>query len=163
MSFKKEEWFLTGKKKYSVQAMMVSKETSFHNELEVADYTVTDDGATVILKGRFGEMWTSQLPKVIATYTKPDGSVISGDDFVPKDSYIEIVARPEPEAYYAMFVPVSVSLTLETAGGNVLHTNLPNAPHGEGDYLVCRAGADGGPDLSDIWALNGVVFPEYYG
>lgn len=40
-------------------------------------------------------MWTSQLPNVIATYTKPDGSVISGDDFVPKDSYIEIVARPE--------------------------------------------------------------------
>ena len=61
-------WFLTGKKEYNVQAMMVSRETSFHNELEVADYTVTDDGITVILKGRFGEMWTSKLPKVISTY-----------------------------------------------------------------------------------------------
>ena len=72
-----EKWFLTGKKKYSVQAMMVSKETSFHNELEVTDYTVTDDGVTVILKGTVGEIWTSKLPKVISTYTKPDGSEIS--------------------------------------------------------------------------------------
>ena len=39
-----EDWFLTGKKQYAVQAMMVSKETSFHNELEVVDYTVMDDG-----------------------------------------------------------------------------------------------------------------------
>ena len=39
-----ESWFLTGKRQYAVQAMMVSKETSFHNELEVADYTVTNDG-----------------------------------------------------------------------------------------------------------------------
>ena len=37
-----EAWFLTGKKEYSVEAMMVSKETSFHNDLEVADYTITD-------------------------------------------------------------------------------------------------------------------------
>ena len=38
----KEAWFLIGKKEYSVQAMMVSQETSFHNELEVTDYTVTE-------------------------------------------------------------------------------------------------------------------------
>lgn len=32
-------WVLTGKKEYTVQAEMVSGETSFHNELEVVDYT----------------------------------------------------------------------------------------------------------------------------
>ena len=32
-----------------------------HNELDVADYTVTDDGITVILKGSLGEMWASKL------------------------------------------------------------------------------------------------------
>ena len=47
----REAWFLTGKKEYAVKARMVSEETSFHNDLEVADYTVTDDGITVILKG----------------------------------------------------------------------------------------------------------------
>ena len=157
-----ESWFLTGKRQYAVQAMMVSKETSFHNELEVADYTVTDDGITVILKGRFGEMWTSKLPKVISTYAKPDVSALSAADFEEKDSWIEITARPEPDAYYAMHVPLNISVTVETAWRDVLHTNLPNAPHGEGDYLVCRVGEDKEPDLSDVWILNGMVFPEYY-
>ena len=157
-----EAWFLTRKKAYTIQAMMVSRETAFHNELEVADYTVTDDGETVVLKGVFGEMWASKLPKVISTYTKPDGSEISAGDFVEKDGYIDIIPRPAQGAYYAMFVPLNVSITLETAWGDVLHTNLPNAPHGKGDYLVCREGEAGEPDLSDVWALNGAVFPECY-
>jgi hypothetical protein len=157
-----ETWFLTGKKQYSVQAMMVSKETHFHNELEVTDYTVADDGVTVILKGNFDEMWATKLSKVIFTYTKPDGSALCEADFADRDAWIEIITKPEPDAYYAMHVPVSISVTVETAWGDVLHTNLPNAPHGEGDYLVCRVGEDGKPDLSDVWILNGIVFPEYY-
>ena len=157
-----EAWFLTGKNEYSVRAMMVSEETSFHNELEVTDYTVTDDGITVILKGNFGEMWASKLAKVISTYTKPDGSALCEADFAKKDSWIEIITKPEPDAYYAMHVPLSISVTVETAWGDTLHTNLPNAPHGDGDYLVCRMGENGEPDLSDVWILNGMVFPEYY-
>lgn len=157
-----EKWFLTGKNEYSVQAMMVSKETSFHNELEVTDYTVTDDSVSVILKGKFDEMWVSKLPKVISTYTKPDGSALCEDDFAEKDAWIEIVTIPEPNSYYAMHVPLNITVTVETAWGDVLHTNLPNAPHGDGDYLVCRVGDDGNPDLSDVWILNGMVFPEYY-
>jgi hypothetical protein len=51
---------------------------------------------------------------------------------------------------------------VKTAWGDELHTNLPNAPHGSGDYLVCRINEKGEPDLSDIWVLNGLVFPEYY-
>lgn len=43
----------------------------------------------------------------------------------------------------------------------MLHTNLPNAPHGDGDYLVC-ANKDGQPDLSDVWVVNGAVFPNTY-
>ncbi len=27
---------------------------------------------------------------------------------------------------------------------------------------LCRAGEDEKPDLSDVWILNGLVFPEYY-
>ena len=157
-----EAWFLTGKRQYTVQAKMVSKETSFHNELEAADYTVTDDGVTVILKGSFEEMWASKLPKVISAYTKPDGSEISEADFAEKDEWIDIITIPSPDAYYAMYVPLNISVTVETAWGDVLHTNLPNAPHGDGDYLVCWVGQDGQPDFSDVWVLNGVIFPEYY-
>ena len=158
----REAWFLTGKKEYAVKARMVSEETTFHNELEVADYTVTDDGITVILKGKFGEMWTSKLPKVISTYTKPDGSGILEDDFADRDVWIDLITRAEPETYYAMHVPLDVSVTVKTAWGDELHTNLPNAPHGNGDYLVCRTNEKGEPDLSDVWVLNGFIFPEYY-
>ncbi len=156
------KWFLTGKKKYCVQAMMVSKEISFRNELEAADYAAVDDGATVILKGTTGELWTSRLPKVISTYTKPDGSPVSASDFAVKDVFIDLVTIPSEDSNYAMFVPKTVSVTVVTSWGDVLHTNLPNAPHGEGDYLICRVGKDGEPDLSDVWILNGVLFPENY-
>ena len=69
-------WFPTGKKEYTVNAMMVSKKTSFHNELEVADYTVTDDGITVILKGVFDEMWPTKLDKVMEAYTKLEKRIL---------------------------------------------------------------------------------------
>jgi hypothetical protein len=61
-----------------------------------------------------------------------------------------------------MHVPQGISVTVETECGDVLHSNLPGAPHGEGDYIVCRADENGEPDLSDIWILNGAVFPKYY-
>ena len=158
-----EQWFLTGKKEYTIQAMMVSKETSFHNELEVSDYTVNDDGETVVLKGSSDEMWASKLSKVIETYHKPDGSRLSIEDFARKDVYIDIVSNPEPDAYYAMYVPLDVSVTVQTAWGDELHTNLDNAPHGDGDFLVCRKGENGQPDLSDVWVLNGILFMKNYG
>ena len=157
-----EEWFLTGKKEYTVQAMMVSRETAFHNELEVTDYTVTDDGVTVILKGMLGKMWAYGLEKVMETYTKPDGSEIRPEDFAVRDEYIDLVTRPQPDANFAMYVPLSVSVTVETAWGDVLHTNLPNAPHGDGDFLLCRTDENGKPDLSDVWVLNGALFSECY-
>ena len=155
-------WFLTGKQAYAVQAMMVSKQTSFRNDLEGTDYTVSDDGVTVILKGTLGEMWASKLPKVISAYTNPDGSPVREEDFAVKDRYIDIFSRPEPDMYYAMHVPLDISVTVTTSRGDVLHSNLPGVPHSEGDYIVCRAGADGGPDLSDLWIVNGAVFPAWY-
>ncbi len=156
------EWFLTGKKNYPVQAMMVSKEFSFCNELENTDYTAVDDGVTVVLKGTSGELWTTKISKVISTYTKPDGSAVSLPDFAVKDVFIDLITIPRADSNFAMFVPNKVSVTVVTGSGNVLHTNLPNAPHGEGDYLVCRIAEDGTPDTSDVWVLNGLLFPETY-
>ncbi len=157
-----ENWFLTGKKKYTVQAMMVSEERAFHNDLEVVDLVATDDGETVVLKGTRDEIWTSPLPQVISRYTKPDGSELCIEDFAIKDVYIDIVTIPTKDAFYAMHVPNDISVTVETARGNVLHTNLANAPHGEGDFLVCTIQEDGDPDLSDVWALNGLIFLDCY-
>ena len=157
-----ESWFLTGKKEYTVQAMMVSKKTTFHNDLEVVDLVATDDGKTVVLKGTRDEIWTSPLPQVIARYKKPDGSKLRKRDFAIKDVYIDIVTIPTKDAYYAMHVPKDLNVIVETAQGDILHTNLPNAQHGDGDYLVCTIGEDGGPNLSDVWVLNGLIFPDCY-
>ena len=158
----REKWFLTGKKKYSVQAMMVSKEMTFHNDLEVVDLVATDDGETVVLKGTRDEIWTSPLPQVISRYTKPDGSELRKEDFANKDVYFDIVTIPTKDAYYAMHIPNDITVVVETAQGNVLHSNLSNAPHGEGDFLVCTIREDGEPDLSDIWILNGLIFMDCY-
>ena len=162
LSETKENWFLTGKNKYTVQAMMVSKEMTFHNDLEVVDLVATDDGETVVLKGTRGEIWTSPLSQVIARYTKPDGIELCKEDFANKDVFIDIVTIPTRDTYYAMHVPKDITVIVETAQGDVLHTNLPNAPHGEGDYLVCTIGEDGDPNLSDVWVLNGLIFPDCY-
>ena len=88
-----ETWFLTGKREYSVEAMMVSKETAFHNDLEVTDYTVTDDGVSVNLKGTVGELWVSSLPKVISTYTgdKCLHTSVAGD--IPIEPFDPAVAK----------------------------------------------------------------------
>src|SRR5699024_7978583 len=72
-----DDFFLTGKTEYTIQGMMVSKETSFHNELENVDYTVTDDGESVVLKGTLGEQWVAKLSKVLETYTKADGTALT--------------------------------------------------------------------------------------
>ena len=75
---------------------------------------------------------------------------------------IDIVTRTDPGAYFAMRIPADISVTVYTAWGDALHSNLPNTEHSTGDYLVCRADANGAPDLSDVWILNGSIFPDYY-
>lgn len=110
-----ESWFLTGKTSYTVQGMMVSKETSFHNELEVTDYTVTDDGVSVVLKGTVGEQWVTKLEKVMRTYTKADGTPVTAEDFAVKDTFIDLKTKASPDSNFAIFVPGDVSVTVNTA------------------------------------------------
>lgn len=45
-----ENWFLTGKKEYTIQAMMVSKEMTFHNDLEVVDLVAREMCCTRIFR-----------------------------------------------------------------------------------------------------------------
>ena len=157
-----QTWFLTGKLEYGVEGMMVSKEISFRNDFEVADYTVGDDGVSVVIRGVVGEMYVSSLPKVIASYTLADGSAIGEDTFAEKDVYVRLKSKAVPDAYMAMYVPLDTTVSVETSWGTALHTNLPNAPHGRGDFLVCRVTEDGQPDLSDIWVVTGALFPVLY-
>ena len=158
-----DDFFLTGKTEYTIQGMMVSKETSFHNELENVDYTATDDGESVVLKGTVGEQWVAKLSKVLETYTKADGTALTAEDFTgSKDTFIDLKTKAEPDTNFACFVPADVRLTVNTAWGDVLTANRAEVPHGDGDYLVCTVDDAGQPNLSDVWVVNGEIFPDTY-
>lgn len=157
-----DDFFLTGKTEYTIQGMMVSKETSFHNDLENVDYTAVDDGESVVLRGTVGEQWVTKLSKVLETYTKSDGTALRAEDFTAsKDTFLDLRTKAEPDTNFACFVPADVRLTVNTAWGDVLHVNDPSAEHGYGDYLVCP-NKDGKPDFSDVWVVNGAIFANTY-
>lgn len=153
-------WFATGKTDYVIQGKMVSADTEVYNQLEDAHYTAQPNGEDVILKGTSGEEWVTKLTKVIKTYTKPDGTELTAEDFVA-DTYIDLRTKPT-EGNFACFIPVDIQVEVQTAWGDVLQANRPEVPHGAGDYLVCRAGEDGQPDFSDVWVVNGETFPVTY-
>ena len=157
----RSDWFPTGKTDYRVQAKMVSADTEVYNVLEDAHYTAQPNGEDVILKGTQGEEWVTKLSKVAKTYTTPDGSEITLEDFAQLDVYIELKTIPT-EGYFAYFIPAAYKVSVSTAWGDVLHANRDGVPHGDGDYLVCAAGEDGKPDLSDVWVVNGAVFAGTY-
>ncbi|SBV92702.1 exported hypothetical protein [uncultured Eubacteriales bacterium] len=155
-------FFLTGKTSYAIQGKMVSGETQVHNFLEDVDYTVADDGQSVVLKGVVGEEWVTKLSKVLTTYTKEDGSALTAEDFTEhKDTYISLKTKASPDTNFALYIPAGVAVEVETAWGDVLYANRSGVPHGAGDYLVC-ANKDGKPDLSDVWVVNGAVFGSNY-
>lgn len=156
-----QEWFLTGKTEYTIQGMLVSKDTPYENVLEGNSGVVTDDGVTVLLKGTVDELWPSKLEKVMKTYTKADGSELTAKDFEPKDTYIDLKTKAQPGTNFAMFIPADIQVVVETAWGDVLTANRPGVEHGKGDYLVSTV-KDGQPDLTDVWVLNGAVFPNTY-
>ncbi len=156
-----EDWFLTGKSEYTIQGMMVSKDTPYENVLEGNSGVVTNDGVTVLLKGTADELWPAKLEKVSKTYTTANGKAVTKNTFAKKDSYVYLKTKAEPDTNFAMFVPADVQVMVETAWGEVLMANRPGVEHGAGDYLVCAA-KDGKPDLSDVWVVNGAIFPNTY-
>lgn len=156
-----QEWFLTGKTEYTIQGMLVSKDTPYENVLEGNAGVVTDDGVTVLLKGTVDELWPSKLEKVMKTYTKADGTELTAKDFEPKDTYIDLKTKAQPGTNFAMFIPADIQVVVETAWGDILTANRPGVEHGKGDYLVSTV-KDGQPDLTDVWVLNGAVFPNTY-
>lgn len=154
--------FLTGKTSYLIEGRMVSQPTDVYNQLELVSYHVENDGESVILTGVLGEEWVSPVSKVIATYTKEDGSALSAEDFTSSlDSKITLRTISEPDTNFALQVPYGTVVRVETAWGDILYTNASEVPHGDGDYLVCR-NVDGQADLSDVWVVNGATFPLTY-
>ena len=154
--------FLTGKTSYLIEGRMVSQPTDVYNQLELVSYHVENDGESVILTGTVGEEWVTPVSKVLKTYTREDGSALSADDFTDNlGKKVTLKTKGEEGTNFALRVPSDTVVRVETAWGDVLYTNASDAPHGDGDYLVCN-NVDGSADLSDVWVVNGEIFPKTY-
>lgn len=154
-------FFLVAKNAYSVQGKTVSEPTEFVNCFEGTSYRVLPGTGDIILKGPAGELWRAPYEQVRDTYTKPDGSKVRLSDFVP-DIFVNLMTGKTDFDYFACHVPLSVHMRVITAWGDELETNREGVAHGEGDYVVCRKGKDNLPDFSDIWVVNGLLFPHTY-
>lgn len=162
LSFKQidpDAFLPTHKINYMIHGRISSSRELVKNDLEGAYYE-TRSLEDVVLRGTSNETWVAPLSKVLSTYTKVDGSPLMAADFL-LDRYIELYAKPTM-GNFAAFIPVGFIVKINTAWGDVLYANAPGVPHGMGDYLVCRADEKGEPDFSDVWVVNGVIFPHTY-
>ena len=154
------QWFATGKVDYVIHAMMVTADTPVYNPYEDVDYVAKPDGIDVIMKGSGGEGYVSKLTKVVKNYTDPDGAKLTAAYFTP-DTWMPVRTIPT-SGCFACYIPLETKVSVQTAWGDLLHANRVGVPHGKGDYLVCYAGQDGQPDLSDVWVVNGEIFATTY-
>ena len=147
------------KKSYEVAIRKSSVPMSVYNQLEDVRYDVKPEDNRVIVTGTEGEEWLSKTDKVLKTYRNLDGSLLSDED-TPVDTKLRVKTLPGSE-YYAIFVPKDMQFRVKTSWGEMLTANRGGVPHGDGDYIVCAV-KDGNPDFSDVWIVNGVIFPKTY-
>ena len=148
------------KKSYEVEVLLPDSPKKVKNILEGADYVANPNEGGVIIKGTVGELWVAKMEKVCKTYKKLDGSDLTPKDFVPGRP-MRVKTLRGNVYNYALQVPVQRLFSVWTGWGDILVTNLPDVPHGNGDYIVC-GDKDGKPDVSDIWVVNGKVFDTTY-
>ena len=126
----------------------------------------------MVLCGTVGEMWVIDLNKFASTYVMPDGRAITKEALQSMVRHIDgmeciewfkvkTMSMNQP-LNFAIHVPLSVkNLPVNTSWGDVLYANRTGVRHGKGDFLVC-ASQNGMPCLSDVWVVNGEVFPTTY-
>lgn len=153
---------------YTIFARYAYDGEQVENYLEGSEYTTSDD-KPIILCGTVDEMWTVTIDKLISTYTFADGTPITYDDFgyrIPQsdDEWVEI--RPIQDynapAIFAYQTEPGEQVEIETSWGEVLTTNLPGVPHGDGDWVVFADDGYGNPNENDSWVVNGAVFETTY-
>lgn len=128
----------------------------------------------VVLSGTRGEMWLTSIEKVQRTYqvmsngqwgsdwagvTKTRGETSNGKFVLP---WMKVRSMGDAAAAtMACFVPASQAGQIQTSWA-VLNYNAKGVEHGLGDFILCSKNADGSPDLSNRWVVNGAVFADTY-
>lgn len=160
-------WKRTNKKNYSVYVCMPKIGTHVFNRLEGSKY-VTDNNKRFVLSGTVGEQWVIDAGKLAKTYSFADGTPITPDTLKRKmhggiiDWTLLKTLQSGGCLNWAFYLPANIiNLPVQTSWGDTLLANRPEVSHGIGDFLVCRD-AGGRPNLSDMWVVNGEVFPNTY-
>lgn len=161
-------WKKTGKKSYEIWVCMPPIGTVVKNHLEGIKYKV-DPKQRFVLCGTQGEMWVIDGNKLASTYTFATGEPINPESIgrKTKDGVMEwakVKTRPGMMNNFALLLPKGkyTNFPVSTAWGSTLVANRPEVKHGRGDYLVCSMAQDGGPNLADVWVVNGPVFYATY-
>lgn len=162
-------WKRTRKKLYYVNVRMGNPGQQVRNYLEEASYTC-DAERCFIIRGTRGEEWVISQRRLQEAYMQTDRRPLYGTTILNKIKNsgvrgIKIAARPDEDwGYFAFHLDIGTysNVPIKTGWGDVLIANKSGVDHGYGDYLVCKAGAKGEPDFSDMWVVNGCVFPETY-
>ncbi len=164
-------WKPTRKKSYYIWACMPKQGTKVYNALEGSSY-ITNVDRPIVLCGTAHEMWIVDLRKLASTYVMPDGRAITKE--VLRSMAINVNGKccidwfkikamsVNQPLNFAIHVPLSVrNFPVNTAWGDVLYANRTGVGHGSGDFLVCASNR-GMPLLSDVWVVNGEIFPHTY-
>jgi hypothetical protein len=163
-----KNWKKTHKKSYKVWICRPATGTQCTNVLEGANY-VTDQNKQFIISGTVGETWVIDAGKLAKTYTFDDGTPITPDTLKSKLNrsgqidWTKLQTKQDGMAInYAFHLPLSIkNFPVQTSWGDTLLANRDGIRHGKGDFLVC-ADNGGQPNLSDVWVVNGEVFPSTY-
>lgn len=162
----------THKKKYTISASMPPSGTRVVNFLENANY-VTNSEKQFVLTGTVGEQWVIDVNKLCRTYTFEDGTPINKDTLSRKviAGYKDGMKYPCIKPFnvtampgvtnWAIHIPARITFPVQTSWGDTLICNDPRIKHGSGDYIVC-SDMNGHPNLSDVWVVNGLIFPDTY-
>lgn len=166
----KSRWKHTRKKSYSLKARIGRHGEEIYNVLEGTKYSVNmNTEYIVVMSGTVGEEWVISTRVLKAKYCLPDGSPIT-DEYIKymskvgKFVNIKSVANVSGYTNYALQISDNIfkDIPILTSYGDVLYANRRGVNHGKGDFLVCSTKEDVSPDFSDMWVVNGLVFPNTY-
>ncbi len=162
-----KNWKRTHKKQYEVYMCRPIIGTECQNMLEGAKY-VTDKNKQFILSGTVGENWIIDVNKLAKTYTFEDGTPITPDTLRAKCrndgqiDWVKLKTRSDALTNWAFHLPNSIqNFPVQTSWGDTLFANRSGVAHLMGDFLVC-SDAGGQPNFSDVWVVNGEIFPRTY-
>ena len=162
-----KNWKRTHKKSYEVYVCRPLPGAECTNKFEGTHY-VTDQNKQFIISGTAGETWTIDVNKLAKTYTFADGTPITPETLTKKCDnrgqmdWQKMKTRADAGTNWAFFLPKSIqNFPVQTSWGDTLLANRPGVGHGLGDFLVC-GDAGGQPNLSDMWVVNGEIFPRTY-